>query len=483
MSKRVDNKTMKVLMVSSEAVPFSKSGGLADVVSALSFSLSSLGHEVKVFMPFYSFIEKDGFKKVISFQIPMLGKNEKAEVWEKNLNGVVFSALKHPYFSERKGIYGDTSFSPYSDNCARFISFSKAVALFLRVSGFSPDIVHAHDWPCGFVFHFLKYFKIETKTLFTIHNLEYQGVFSPLDAVITSSVIDKNAIRNGQINMMAEAILTSDKITTVSPSYAKEILTPRYGAGLEDILKIRENDIYGILNGIDTNEWNPQKDELIKYNYSYNDLSAKRKDKEKIQKEFKLEENPNIPLIAIISRLANQKGFDSLLLEGEESVLEKILKKRECQVALIGTGDNRYISVLSELMTKYDNLSIKIVFSQALSHELEAGADFFLMPSRYEPCGLNQMYSLHYGTLAIVHSTGGLKDTVIDMDNENGTGFVFHSLIPDEIEKAVERAIEFYKDKKKLEEAQIRAMKTDFSWKKSAKKYEKLYMQLIKQNL
>ena len=454
---------MKILFVSSEATGYAKSGGLADVVTALSTSLSSLGHECKVFLPFYSFIAKDGFKKVLSFQLPMLGENEKAEVWEKEENGVTFSLLSHPYFSERKGIYGDTSFTPYPDNCPRFILFSKAAALFCLATNFQPDIVHAHDWPCGFVAHFFHYFKAPL-----------------LDAVVSSSVIPKGAKRNNQINMMAEAILSFDKITSVSPTYAKEILTAQYGAGLEDILKLREKDLSGILNGIDDKEWNPETDKYIPHTFSIKKMEGKTKDKLAIQKEFRLEENPDIPLIAIISRLCDQKGFDTLLLEGEECVLERLLKKNNSQFALIGTGDSRYITVLSTLMTKYKNLSVKIVFSTELSHQLEAGADFFLMPSRYEPCGLNQMYSLRYGTLPIVHSTGGLKDTVCDIEEKNGNGFSFISLTAENIEKTVERAVSFYGEKKELEKVKKRAMSTDYSWNASAKRYIELYSSLLK---
>lgn len=209
-------------------------------------------------------------------------------------------------------------------------------------------------------------------------------------------------------------------------------------------------------------------------------MEGKTKDKLAIQKEFRLEENPNIPLIAIISRLCDQKGFDTLLLDGEECVLERLLKKNNSQFALIGTGDSRYITVLSTLMTKYKNLSVKIVFSAELSHQLEAGADFFLMPSRYEPCGLNQMYSLRYGTLPIVHSTGGLKDTVCDIEEKNGNGFSFISLTPENVEKTVDRAISFYGEKKELEKVKKRAMSTDYSWNASAKRYIELYSSLLK---
>lgn len=467
-------------MVTSETVPFSKSGGLADVVGALSPALRRLGHNVTVFMPLYSFIDRTDFKKTVSFQIPMLGRNEKAEVYEKVVDGVTYASLAHPYFTERKGIYGDTSFTPYSDNCPRFIAFSKAAALYVLARGLYVDIVHCHDWTTGFVMHFMKYLKVPGKTVYTIHNLEYQGVFSPLDAVSSASAIPEEAERNGKINMMALALRTADKITTVSPTYAEEILTERFGAGLEDILKMRENDTSGIINGIDDKEWNPETDPLIPANFSSSCMDGKKECRKEVQRLFGLEERDDVPLVALISRLASQKGFDELLLEGEECALERILKSGKCQVALIGTGDSRYISKLSSLMTAYSNLSVKIVFSKDLSHILEAGADFFLMPSAYEPCGLNQMYSLTYGTIPIVHKTGGLSDTVSDIKDEDGNGISFLSLTPDEIVGAVEKAECLYSDKEKLDKVRKRGMSGDFSWRTSAEKYEKLYLELLR---
>ena len=464
---------MNILMVTSEAVPFSKSGGLADVAGALSSSLSSLGHNVTVFMPFYSFIRKDGWKKAVSYQIPMLSKNERVVVYEKEVDGVTYAGLEHPYFSERKGIYGDTSFTPYADNCPRFMAFSKAAVLYILARGLKTDIVHCHDWTTGFVPHYLRYFKAPGKCVYTIHNLEYQGVFPLLDAVLSSSVVPEEAKRKGNINMMALALSTAEKITTVSPSYAKEILTSQYGGGLEDILKQRESDTLGILNGIDSTEWNPATDTLIPAVFSKDRMDGKKICKRDIQKEFHLEERDDVPLVAMISRLASQKGFDSLLLEGDECALERILKKN-VQVALIGTGDSRYISRLSSLMVDYPNLSVKIVFSQELSHRLEAGADFFLMPSVYEPCGLNQMYSLAYGTVPIVHATGGLRDTI--RDGENGISFI--TLSPDDIVEAVGRALELYSDREKFDAVRREGMSEDNSWKVSAGKYEKLYTEL-----
>ncbi len=474
---------MKILMATSETVPFSKSGGLADVVGALSATLATMGHEVRVFMPMYSFIEKEGWHKSLSFLIPMLGGNEKAEIYEKEENGVLYVGLSHPYFSKRLGIYGDTSFQPYSDNCPRFLCFAKAVALYLAATDWKVDIVHCHDWTTGLVPHYLKYFKVETKTVFTIHNLAYQGVFPPFDAIISSSRIPHSALRGPKahenINMMAAGLIDSDFITTVSPTYMEEIRQSDMGSGLDDILRNRKEVSRGIINGIDYNEWNPETDKDLVSNYSIENMEGKKKCKEEILKEFKIQGYDDKPLFAMISRLADQKGFDELLLEGEPCALERILRTDDCAVVLIGTGDSKYVTKLSLLMSKYKNLSVKITFSTPLSHKTEAGADFFLMPSRFEPCGLNQLYSMKYGTLPIVHMTGGLKDTVIDLSQPDGTGFSFSPLTPDKIVETVERAKAFYNDKENLEEARKRAMSVDSTWRQSAQKYVEVYSSLL----
>ena len=473
---------MKILMATSETVPFSKSGGLDDVVGALSATLASMGHEVRVFMPMYSFIEREGWKKTLSFLLPMLGANEKAEILEKEENGVTYVGLSHPYFSKRLGIYGDTSFQPYTDNCPRFLCFSKAVALYLAATDWKVDIVHCHDWTTGLVPYYLKYFKVKVKTVFTIHNLAYQGVFPPFDAIISSSRIPRSALRGSKahesINMMAAGLLDSDFITTVSPTYMEEIRESEMGCGLDDILRARKEESKGIINGIDYAEWNPETDKDIVATYSAENIEGKAECKKELLKEFKIQGNEDKPLFAMISRLADQKGFDELLL-GEPCALEDILRKDDCTVVLIGTGDAKYVTKLSLLMAKYKNLSVKITFSPRLSHIAEAGADFFLMPSRFEPCGLNQLYSMKYGTLPIVHMTGGLKDTVVDLNNEGGTGFVFSPLTKEKIVETVERAKAFYCDKDNLEKARKRAMAVDSSWGKSAEKYIEVYSSLL----
>lgn len=479
-----DNLGMNILMVTSETVPFSKSGGLADVVGALSSALASEGHNVKVFMPMYSFIDTKGFKKSASFSVPMLGGEEVVETVEKKLGKVIYVGLKHPYFVDRKGIYGDTSFTPYADNCPRFMLFSKAAGLYIKATGEEFDCVHCHDWTAGLVPYYLKEQKIRTKTIFTIHNLAYQGDFSVYDALLAGDVLSDKLFTGTpsakRLNMLKAGLDTADIITTVSPTYAEEIQGEEFGCGLDWLLKARKDDLYGIINGIDYKEWNPGSDIYFEEHFSVRSMKGKDALKAKVQKEFDLEVREDVPLFSMISRLAEQKGFGELLLSGSTSALERILSENDVQFIVVGTGDQRYVDKLNELQVKYPNLSVRIVFSNKIAHMVEGASDFFLMPSRYEPCGLNQLYSEHYGTLPVAHKTGGLADTIQDISEEGlvGTGFLFSAMHPDDIVKASERAIEFYKNKEALKRARKLAMSMDFTWNKSAKEYEKLYIKL-----
>lgn len=480
----IDNLSMNILMVTSETVPFSKSGGLADVVGALSSALAGEGHFVKVFMPMYSFIEEKGFKKSSSFSVPMISSEEKVETVEKKLGKVIYVGLKHPYFTDRKGIYGDTSFTPYADNCPRFMLFAKAVGLYMNATGFDADCVHCHDWTAGLVPYYLKAQKIKAKTMFTIHNLAYQGDFSVYDALLSGDVLsDKlftGPVDSKRLNMLKAGLDTSDIITTVSPTYAIEIQGEEFGCGLDWLLRARKDDLYGIINGIDYKEWNPGSDVYFEEHFNSRSLNGKAQLKAKVQKDFGLEVREDIPLFSMISRLAEQKGFGELLLSGSTSALERILSENDVQFIVVGTGDQRYVDKLNELQAKYPNLSVRIVFSNKIAHMVEGASDFFLMPSRYEPCGLNQLYSEHYGTLPIAHKTGGLADTIQDINEKEltGTGFLFSAMHPDDIVKACDRAIDFYKNKEALKRARKLAMTMDFTWNKSASEYEKLYNKL-----
>ena len=280
------------------------------------------------------------------------------------------------------------------------------------------------------------------------------------------------------VNLLKTGLEYADRITTVSPTYAKEIQTAEQGCGLDELLRQKQSILYGVINGIDTQEWNPETDSFFSEHFSADDLSGKAALKERIQRQFGLAPRPDVPLFAMISRLAEQKGFGPLL-DGQPCALETVLSTLDCQFIIIGTGDERYVSKLRDVASRHDNISVNIIFSQAVSHQVEGGADFFLMPSKYEPCGLNQMYSLRYGTLPVVHRTGGLADTVRDMDGEDGDGFLFENAYSDEIVAAVRRACAFYADKQALDAARRRAMAQDFSWNKSALEYARIYANTI----
>lgn len=471
-------------MLTSETVPFSKSGGLADVVGALSSSIQKTGDSVKVMMPMYGFINRKGFKKEALLKIKVLGGEETVQILVKKHRKVEYLAVDHPLFSERNGIYGDTSFKPYSDNCYRFLLLSKAAIEYIKTSEWKCNILHAHDWTAGPAMYLAKEAKLKVKTIFTIHNLAYQGDFSRFD-ILRSDFTPSEKMLSGtglekRFNMLKTGLEYADWITTVSPTYAKEICEAAQGCGLDPLLRSRSSVLSGILNGIDNKEWNPAKDVFFTQHFTARKQAPKAELKALAQKMFNLPCDPDKPIIGMISRLAEQKGFHELL-DGDMSALERIAKEDKCQFIIIGTGDERFENKLRDIGARYENVSTNIVFSAELSHIVEGACDFFLMPSRYEPCGLNQMYSLVYGTLPIAHRTGGLADSIIDVGEDiiHGNGFLFSDLNADEIVKHVNRAIEFYHDKEHFSIARTNALKCDFSWDESAKEYIKIYSQLL----
>lgn len=470
---------MKILMVSSEAVPFSKSGGLADVVGALPQVLNAKAHDCRIIVPAYNMKREDCGKVVASFSIKMLSSDCDVEIRSRVVNNTEYLFVCNSFFNDRKGIYGDTSFTPYEDNFERFTVLSKAAIKTCKALSFIPDIIHCHDWTTGLLPYFLDqendYVFRNTKTVFTIHNLAYQGTFSRMNFLLSGEHSEENIFMNNQVNMLRCGLIYSDFITTVSPTYANEIQTKEQGCGLDDLLVSRKNDLKGIVNGIDINEWNPSSDPLIDNHFSLDDLSGKRILKRQIQREFNLEQDDNIPLFAMISRLASQKGFDVLC-----DALENILTTQKVQFIIIGTGDKTLEERLKDIALRNKNLSVNIMFSNKAAHLVEAGSDFFVMPSRYEPCGLNQLYSLRYGTLPIARRTGGLADTIIDLNTsyENGTGFLFDNLVPEEITKQVENAVKLY-HKPEFKSVIKRAMNQDFSWSKSADDYLKVFSEIL----
>ncbi len=483
---------MKIAFVSSEVVPFAKTGGLADVAGTLPKALGKAGHKVTIIMPFYNSISS---KK---FNIKSTRQTITVTVGDRKIQGKVFKTLlaknveiyfiKQPAYFNREHLY-QTQTGDYSDNSERFSFFSKAALELIASLKTKVDIIHCHDWQTALIPVYLKTSYKDNphlqgiKTILTIHNLGYQGKFWHLDMPMLN--LDWNLFTfdklefYGQINFLKGGIVFADKITTVSKKYAKEILTPEYGCGLEDALKERKKDIVGILNGIDYTQWNPATDKLLPKKFSVKQLKGKEICRAELQKRFKLPIRKDVPVMAIISRLATQKGFDLL-----EAIIPNLIKT-EVQVVVLGTGEKRYHELFQTWAKKYpQDVGVALKFDNSLAHLIEAGADFFLMPSRYEPCGLNQMISMKYGTIPIVRATGGLDDSVIPFNKrtQKGNGFKFKQYNAQEFVKALNQGIVAFNDAKKFKKLKLNAMKEDFSWDRSAGEYITLYNKLIKQN-
>jgi starch synthase len=473
-------------MVSSEAVPFSKSGGLADVVTSLSQALVDLDNEVRLVLPCYGSTDDALFTTTpMRLTVAMQGGDETVGIKHFRFQGVDCYFIIHPWFTSRKGIYGDTSFTPYSDNFLRFLLLAKVPQLLCAALDWHPDILHCHDWTAGLVPFLAKrdtngVFS-QTKTIFTIHNLAYQGDFPRMDLLLGAIEVDPRILAgegiHQRVNMLKAGLEFADIITTVSPTYAKEIQTVEHGCGLSELLQARSNHLYGILNGIDTQEWGPLTDPFIDMHFSTENLSGKRQVKSAIQKRFGLPIDPSVPVISMISRIAEQKGFVELC-QGTPSALEQILTELPVQVLIIGTGDKAIEEKLTALGELHQNLSVNLIFSNTAAHLVEAGSDFFLMPSRYEPCGLNQMYSLRYGTVPIARRTGGLADSIVDCDDDpvGGTGILFSEMSGKAIFEAVARAVQHYAEgPQHMLPICIRGMEVDFSWRQSAQEYMRIF--------
>ncbi|MDC7227121.1 MAG: glycogen synthase GlgA [Spirochaetales bacterium] len=480
----------KILMVTSEAVPFAKTGGLADVVSALSTELKKLGHDVRVLMPRYYHIDRTVLKKHDEALGIWLGRGEE---WTAVYEGVLPESevpvyfLDHERFFGRDGIYGHRADEGFKDNAARYSLLSRGAFQLCRMLHWTPDVVHCHDWPSAPACYLLKReeqdkgFK-NTKGILTIHNIGYQGEFSLDDAVYLQPEIDMLNLStlefSGALNFLKAGIITADKITTVSPTYAEEIKRYDFGFGMDGLLNYRHEDLQGILNGIDYKDWNPETDKFIEPdNFSVNKISGKSAVKKKLQKEMGLPVNQKIPLVGIVTRLVDQKGIVELFRPGF-GTMYSICKDMNVQFVILGSGESWCEEELNHLSAELPNLSVYIGYNNRLAHMIEAGADFFLMPSRYEPCGLNQIYSLSYGTLPIVRNTGGLADTVENYDQEKGTGtgFVFDDLRPDVIYNVMKWVVETWEERREdIRKMRKRAMKKRFSWEDSAREYLKLY--------
>jgi len=482
---------MHIVTVASEAVPFAKTGGLADVAGTLPRALAKAGDKVTMIMPHYP-------KKTDAAKFGIKGTGRKVTVpfgaWK--LGGEILHATVKPgidvYFISQPQFFGrgelyQTKDGDYPDNAERFAFFSRAAIEAMIALKISPDVVHVHDWQAALIPLFLKtHYRdrkefAKTRTLLTIHNLGYQGLFPPDDMRLLGLGWDYFTFDKlefwGKLNYLKAGIVYADAINTVSKKYAEEILTEEFGCGLQGALAARKGDLFGILNGIDYEEWNPESDAFIAQKFSPAKMEGKEACKRALQKRFGLSERPKVPLVGIVGRLTVQKGFDIV------AEAMPLLVEGGVQFAILGTGEKKYEEMLAQAAKDHpDFVGLELAYDNSLAHQIEAGADFFLMPSRYEPCGLNQMISLKYGTIPIVRATGGLDDSIVDFDGKKGTGFKFSGITTPDLVAAVGRAVKLYLGGtpnawKRLVES---AMEADFSWTRSAKEYQALYRMLAK---
>ena len=475
---------MKVLFVASEAHPFIKTGGLGDVMGALPQSLLNLGIDVRVVIPKYKDI-KDEFKEKLkfikSFTVKVGWRNQFCGINQCEYKGVTYYLLENEYYFNRSGLYG------YYDDGEKFAFFDRAVLEFLKEIDWKPDVLHCNDWQTGMVpvLHKLEYIKDDfykdMKTVFSIHNLYFKGMFSQ-EVLPELFGYDYEPFRNGSLELhggvsfLKGGINYSDQVSTVSESYANEIQTSEYGETLEGLLRERSYALKGILNGIDYEEYNPEDDKFIFKNYSVNDLKGKDINKEQLQKELGLVVNKNIPMIGVVSRLTHQKGCDLII-----DMLDRVLQK-DVQVVVLGTGDFLYEETFRNFQFRYPGkVSANITFDNKLAHKIYAASDMFFMPSLFEPCGLGQLIALRYGSIPIVRETGGLKDTISPYNKYNGVGngFGFENYNCFDLMNATEQALEIYKNKTIWKSVVLQAMNSNNSWDKSAKDYKSLYSGLI----
>jgi starch synthase len=476
---------MKILLASSEVHPFSKTGGLADMVAALGKALVRAGHEVRIVTPLYRGL-RGRFsamrRETWQFDLPLGARHEQGNLWSLELEkGLTTWFVEQPGFFDRAGIYAEHNLS-YPDNAERFIFFSKCVVNLTRYSQWRPELVHTHDWQTALVPALMLHQKRAEgwgnppPTCLTIHNLAYQGVFPPAAFAPTNLPPDFFTIDGaefyGQLNCLKAGIVFADVLTTVSPRYAREILTEELGCMLDDRLRLRRRELFGILNGADYEEWDPAKDRFLVRPYSLPRPAGKQANKLSLQRAVGLPVAEKIPLFGTISRLAEQKGMDI-----ELGALEEMLRA-DIQFVLLGSGSPALERGYQDLARRFpDKVAVRIGYDEGLAHRIEAGCDFYLMPSQFEPCGLNQMYSLRYGTIPVVRTTGGLDDSVIDFtqDPAGANGIKFQEYSARALAKAIRKALAVYSQPDLLRRFRHNAMKADFSWEQTVVKYLKVY--------
>ena len=477
----MNKSSMRILFASAEVSPYAKVGGLADVAGALPKSLRDLGHDVRIIMPRYGRIDPERYSLepvLDTFLVHLPDREEPASLLKTMLDGSVpvYLVESDRYF-EREAIYG------YPDDGERFLFFCRAVLEAMKQLEWRPDILHSNDWHTAILPNLLKTaydddpFYAKTASVFTIHNLAYHGIFDQKVLAITGLgggfLRPQIGEHPDQVDLMSQGILYADVVNTVSPTYAEEILTPEFGEGLDHVLKYRKARLFGILNGLDTDTFNPATDPNLAAHYDLDRLERKVENKLALQREGKMIEDPSIPIVGIVSRLADQKGFDLL-----EPIIEPLLREAGVQLVLLGTGDQHYQDLFRRIGERYPgSTAIALTFDVALAQRIYGGADIFLMPSRYEPCGLGQMIAMRYGTVPVVRRTGGLADTISDYEPSTGAGngFVFEHYSSYACFIALVRAVEAYRRLDEWQLLQRRGMQADLSWTASARRYVELY--------
>ena len=480
---------MKVILASSEIVPFASTGGLGDVCAALPAELVRQGVHTIRMMPLYSQIDRQAYHLEpcdIELNIPLGDIGYKGSVWKQRHNDVTTYFIHNPEFFDRDGIYGESD-RGYPDNFERFLFFQKAVVRLIDEWHLRPDIVHCNDWQSALIPMFL-YYGIDgrfrdgkEKTLMTIHNLAHQG-WAPAEKFHLTQLPDICYTMHtlefyGEINTLKGGLVAATAVNAVSPTYAEEIKTPEFGFRLNGVLYERRKVLHGILNGVDYTRWNPATDPYIAANYSIEDLTGKARCKQALQQSVGFSTDEKIPLLGIITRLVPQKGIDLLV-----ATIGHIVESG-AQVILLGTGDERYEAACIDWARRWPKqVCARIEFSSVKAHQIEAGADIFLMPSEFEPCGQNQLYSMRYGTIPLVHAIGGLEDSVIDYDEPNGTGFKFYGHTAADFMQCLHRALEVFRHRKQWQALMKRAMAQDFSVVHMAKDYTALYEKIVSGN-
>ncbi|OEU54078.1 MAG: starch synthase [Desulfuromonadales bacterium C00003096] len=474
---------MNILLVASEVAPFAKTGGLADVAGALPQALAHLGHDVRIFMPYYHCISEKPFvteRLKLTVEVEIAGIKRSVGIFQGQLGEVPVYFLDYPEFFQRQGLYG-TAAGDYPDNAQRFGLFCRAVLEALPQLNFRPDVLHLNDWQTGLIPVLLRSeraadpFYARTGTVMTIHNLGYQGLF-PAETLaelgLDPSLFHMEGLEYyDQLSFLKGGLFFSDLITTVSPSYCREIQTPNFGHGFEGILRKRRRELVGILNGIDCQQWNPAQDEALHTPYSATEPAGKAQDKLALQHQLGLARDSHLPILAMVTRLATQKGLDIL-----EAAWPQLIR-RPLQFVLLGDGEEKHMAFFRRLQDRHpESVSINLSFDDTLARRIYAGSDLFLMPSHYEPCGLGQLIALRYGAIPLVRRTGGLADTVFDADkNPQGNGFVFAAPTATALLRTLDRALKRYHDHDDWAQLVQRAMDGDFSWEQSASHYVEVY--------